>query len=190
MDEKLICTNIKKLRKQNGLTLEKLAKKSGLTKGYLSKVERSQKAPPYSTLNKIAGALGIEVTRMFEEDIEPRDDIKIHFEKASELKLIRATSQYAAYDYKVLAANKPGKNMEPFIIYSPFKIRKFYSHEGEELIYVIDGTCEFTYGDEIFMLEKGDHVYFDSCVPHAGKSIGKEKAVLLVVIYFYKRNRS
>ena len=58
MDEKIICRNIKKLRKQNHLTLENLASLTGLTKGYLSKVERSQKAPPYSTLNKIAGAHG------------------------------------------------------------------------------------------------------------------------------------
>jgi transcriptional regulator with XRE-family HTH domain len=189
MDEKLICANIKKLRKQNNLTLEKLASRTGLTKGYLSKVERSQKAPPYSTLNKIAGALGVEVTRIFEKNVEPLDDIKISFQKRKDAQLIKATSQYSGYDYEVLAADKPGKNMEPFIIYSPWKIKKMYAHEGEEFIYVMDGTCEFVYGDDTYLLEKGDHVYFDSCVPHAGKSIGDKKAVLLVVIYFYKRNR-
>lgn len=189
MDEKLICANIKKLRKQNNLTLEKLAARTGLTKGYLSKVERSQKAPPYSTLNKIAGALGIEVTRMFEKNIEPLDDIRISFQKKSDAQIIKATSQLSGYDYQVLAADKPGKNMEPFIIYSPWEITKMYAHEGEEFMYVMDGVCEFVYGDRIYTLEKGDHVYFDSCVPHAGKSLGDKKATLLVVIYFYKRNR-
>ncbi|MCF6246643.1 MAG: XRE family transcriptional regulator [Desulfobacula sp.] len=189
MDEKLICQNIKKLRKQNHLTLEKLAFKTGLTKGYLSKVERSQKAPPYSTLNKIAGALGIEVTQIFEKNIEPLDDIKISFHKANSLNIIKATSQFSGYDYQVLAPDKPGKNMEPFIIYSPDEITKMYSHEGEEFMYVMDGTLEFIYGKETYILEKGDHVYFDSCIPHAGKSLGEKKATLMVVIYFYKRNR-
>ena len=189
MDEKLICANIKKLRKQNNLTLEKLAARTGLTKGYLSKVERSQKAPPYSTLNKIAGALGTEVTRIFEKNVEPLEDIRISFQKSKDARIIKATSQDSGYDYEVLAADKPGKNMEPFIIYSPWEIKKMYSHEGEEFIYILDGKCEFIYGDDTFILEKGDRVYFDSCVPHAGRSIGDKTATLLVIIYFYKRNR-
>ncbi|WP_457554049.1 helix-turn-helix domain-containing protein, partial [Desulfobacula sp.] len=137
MDEKIICRNIKKFRKQNHLTLEKLALLTGLTKGYLSKVERSQKAPPYSTLNKIAGALGIEVTQIFEENVEPLDDIRISFQKKNQRRIIKATSQDSGYDYEVLGADKPGKNMEPFIIHSPWEITKMYSHEGEEFIYVI-----------------------------------------------------
>ncbi len=189
MDEKIICSNIKKLRKQNQLTLETLAGMTGLTKGYLSKVERSKKAPPYSTLNKIAGALGIEVTRIFEKSIEPLTDKKISFQKKGAGTIIKATSQLSGYDYEVLAADKPGKNMEPFIIYSPWDINKMYSHEGEEFMYVMEGTLEFLYGDKTYILEKGDHVYFDSCVPHSGKSVGDKKAKLLVVIYFYKRNR-
>lgn len=189
MDERTICENIKKLRKQNHLTLEKLASLTGLTKGYLSKVERSQKAPPYSTLNKIAGALGIEVTSMFEKNIEPRDDIRISFQKKNDGNIIKATSQFSGYDYEILGASKPGKNMEPFIIHSPWEITKKYSHEGEEFMYVMEGKLEFLYGEETYILEKGDNVYFDSCVPHSGKSLGDKKAIVLVVIYFYKRNR-
>ena len=189
MDEKIICRNIKKLRKQNHLTLENLANLTVLTKGYLSKVERSQKAPPYSTLNKIAGAMGLEVTSIFEKNIEPLNDTRISFQKNSERTIIKATSQLSGYDYEILGANKPGKNMEPFIIYSPWEIKKMYSHEGEEFIYVMEGRLEFLYGEKTYILEPGDNVYFDSCVPHSGKSLGSKKARLLVVIYFYKRNR-
>lgn len=189
MDEKIICKNIKKLRKQNSFTLEKLANLTGLTKGYLSKVERSEKAPPYSTLNKIAGAMGMEVTSILGKDIEPLDDVRISFQKKNEGTIIKATSQLSGYDYEILGANKPGKNMEPFIIYSPFDLEKMYTHEGEEFIYILDGTLEFIIGAEKFIMEPGDNIYFDSCVPHGGKSIGKKQAKLLVIIYFYKRNR-
>ena len=53
----------------------------------------------------------------------------------------------------------------------------------------MDGTLELFYGDETLILEAGDNIYFDSVVPHVGRSVGKTKARLLVVIYFYKRNR-
>ncbi|NOX34707.1 MAG: helix-turn-helix domain-containing protein [Deltaproteobacteria bacterium] len=189
MDEKIICKNIKRLRKQNNLTLEKLANLTGLTKGYLSKVERSKKAPPYSTLTRIAGALGFEVANILSGNIDPKIDVRLCLSRACDQKIIKETSQFAGYDYEVLAENKPGKNMEPFIIHSPWEITRMYSHEGEEFIYVMDGSLEFLYGDKTYVLEKGDNIYFDSCVPHAGKSLGEKKARLLVVIYFYKRNR-
>ena len=189
MDEKIICKNIKTLRKLNELTLEQLANRTGLTKGYLSKVERSEKAPPYSTLNRIAGALNVEVTRMFGKSIAPLEDIKISFQKRDEGAVIKGTLQQIGYDYKVLAGDKPGKNMEPFIIYAPWEINKMYSHEGEEFMYIIEGNLEFVYGDQTYPMESGDTVYFDANVPHAGRSVGDKMAKLLVIIYFYKRNQ-
>lgn len=189
MDEKIICRNIKKLRKQKKLTLEKLALRTGLTKGYLSKVERSHKAPPYSTLNKIAGALGFDVAGILGDDIEPPEDIRFCFQKKNQGHIIKATSRDTGYDYKILGAGKAGKNMEPFIIYAPFDIQKMYTHEGEEFIYVLDGKLEFMYGEKKFIMESGDNIYFDSCVPHGGESLGDKKAKLMVIIYFYKRNR-
>jgi transcriptional regulator with XRE-family HTH domain len=189
MDEIIISRNIKKLRKQNHFTLEKLAALTGLTKGYLSKVERSEKAPPYSTLNKIAGALGIEVTHFFEKNSEPLIDTRISIQKNKQGPVIKATSQLSGYDYEVLSADKPGKNMEPFIIHAPAEITKMYAHEGEEFMYVLEGRLEFIYGETTYILEQGDNVYFDSCVPHSGKSLGDVKTRILVIIYFYKRNR-
>ena len=189
MDERIICKNIKKLRKQNNFTLEKLAILTGLTKGYLSKVERSEKAPPYSTLTRIAGALGVEMTTMLSENIEPLTDVRLCLSRGKNRKIMKETSQFSGYDYEIFAENKPGKNMEPFIIHAPWEIRKMYSHEGEEFMYIMEGSLEFLYGEKTYVLEKGDDVYFDSCVPHSGKSLGDKKARHLVVIYFYKRNR-
>ena len=52
--ESQIGKNIKALRLSQKQTLESLAAKAGITKGYLSKVENSDKAPPISTLIVIA----------------------------------------------------------------------------------------------------------------------------------------
>lgn len=189
MDEELITRNIKKLRKQKKMTLQHLSDLTGLTKGYLSKVERSSKAPPYSTLTKIAGAIGIEVNLLFMRSFGAPHDSKVCFQKHEEAKLIGEADDFPGYAYRVLAPNKPGKNMEPFIIYAPFEIRKMYTHEGEEFIYMMEGQMEFVHGDKTYIMEPGDNIYFDSCIPHSGRSLGDEKAKMLVVIYFYKRNR-
>jgi transcriptional regulator with XRE-family HTH domain len=53
-----IGSNIRKIRKSKRLTLDKLAGKSGISKGYLSKVENSDKSPPVSTLINIAEKVG------------------------------------------------------------------------------------------------------------------------------------
>jgi len=190
MDEKIISSNLKQLRIQKKLTLQDLAEKTGLTKGYLSKVERSQKAPPYSTLTKIAGALDIEVTTILSKDVPPLKDVRIYLSRGDKRPVIRETDRFSGYDYEVLAEGKPGKNMEPFIIHAPFDITRTYTHEGEEFIYVMDGQLEFCYGEDTYILNPGDNIYFDAIVPHGGKSLGKTKSRLMVVIYFYKRNCS
>jgi transcriptional regulator with XRE-family HTH domain len=51
MNEVIIVKKIRELRKSRNLSLEKLGELTGLTKGYLSRIEHSDKAPPIYTLN-------------------------------------------------------------------------------------------------------------------------------------------
>lgn len=189
MDEKTIAANLKRVRMKMKMTLQDLADRTGLTKGYLSKVERSEKAPPYSTLSKIVGALGLEITDVLKAEPGPLQDLPIVIASKEDGRLIRESSHYVGYDYEVLAAGKPGKNMEPFIIYAPSEFTSLFQHEGEEFIYVLEGELEFKYGDRVFRMRQGDNAYFESRVPHTGRSVGEKRAKLLVTIYFYKRNR-
>ncbi len=69
MHEEMIAKNINTLRKQKNITLQELADLTGLTKGYLSKIERSRKAPPYSTLNKIAISLDVDAPFLLGENL-------------------------------------------------------------------------------------------------------------------------
>lgn len=189
MDEKIIAGNLKKFRTRRKMTLQELADRTGLTKGYLSKLERSGKVPPYSTLSKIAGAMGVEITDVLKAEPRSLQDLPIVVAKKEDGRIIRDSGHRVGYDYEILAAGKPGKNMEPFIIYVPDEFTSMFRHEGEEFIYMLEGEMEFKYGDKVFFLSEGDHVYFDSRIPHTGKSIEGKPAKLLVTIYFYKRNR-
>jgi transcriptional regulator with XRE-family HTH domain len=189
MNEEFIAKNIKRLRQSKNISIEEMARLSGLTKGYISKIENSRKAPPITTLAKIAQALEADVTYLFKEEIES-------LEGKNELCIVRKNEQRTmfsrgtrhGYQYKALAYKKAGKNMEPYIIEPDFESNKAFSHEGEEYMYMLEGTQEFYYGDSRCILEEGDSIYFDSIVPHHGRSLGKRKARILVVVFSYKRH--
>jgi transcriptional regulator with XRE-family HTH domain len=193
MHEELIAENIKTLRKQKKFTLQELADLTGLTKGYLSKIERSQKAPPYSTLNRIAMALGVDAAFLLGERLNISDDTRLSFTKKNQGKIVdivRTLSEGSlyGYSYEALATDKPGKNMQPFIIEPSFDEEATFQHEGEEFMYVLEGKHELDYDGNKYIMEEGDCVYFDSSVPHSGKSLGKKKAKLLAVMFNYKRD--
>lgn len=187
MSEELIGQNIKMLRKKKGLTLQDLEDATGLTRGYLSKIERSTKAPPYSTVAKVASALGVSINHLTSEKLQKLDDPRIAFVKHGEVKAKKTDARGKGYNYQDLALGKIGKNMEPYIIEPAFEEQSTFQHEGEEFLYVIEGTHEFIYDGKKFIMEKGDSVYYDANVPHTGRSIGKKRAKLLAVNYHYKR---
>jgi transcriptional regulator with XRE-family HTH domain len=187
VDEQLISRNIKKYRLTKGFSLDQLAKLCGLTKGYVSKIENSEKAPPFSTLIKIATALEVDVGLLIAEDNELLEDTRICVVRKGEGKAVMTRGTLYGYHYEALAQKKIGKNMEPYIILPVTENETVFSHEGEEFQYVLEGTHEFTYGDQKYTLHKGDSIYFDASVSHSGRSIGKNRAKILAIIYSYKR---
>jgi transcriptional regulator with XRE-family HTH domain len=187
MDERSIAKKVKVLRIKNGMSLEELAKLSGLTRGYLSKIERSHKAPPLSTLNKIAVTLGVQLPFFLQDDTERAEDSQLVIVRRDQGKRVVTKGTLYGYEYEAIAYSKLGKNMEPFIIKPTMGKESSFKHEGEEFMYVLEGTHEFKYGGKKYILKKGDSIYFDSAVPHSGRSLGGKKAKILTVIYSYKR---
>ena len=187
MDERSIARNIKTLRLNKKMSLDELSHLTGLTKGYLSKIERSHKSPPLSTLNKIALTMGVDVASLLEENTEEVRDIKLAIVRRKERKKVVTKGSLYGYEYEALAYNKPGKNMEPFVISPASDKEVTLQHDGEEFMYVLEGTHEFVYDGKKYILKTGDSIYFDSRIPHSGRSLGNKKAKILAIIYSYKR---
>jgi transcriptional regulator with XRE-family HTH domain len=187
MNEESVGRNIKTLRKQKDITLSELAHRTGLTKSYLSKIERSKKAPPYSTVNRIAMALEVEVAYLLSEKIQGLSDIRLSIAKKNKGKIVETLGSSYGYEYEALGFTKPGKNMQPYLIKAAFDEKSIFQHEGEEFIYVLEGTYEFIYDGKKYIMEEGDSAYFDSGVPHTARSLGEKKAKVLAVMYSYKR---
>ena len=77
-------------------------------------------------------------------------------------------------------------HMEPFIVdVEPTEETHFSlsSHEGEEFIYVMEGTIEVCHGKKCHLIKAGDSIYYDSIVPHHVHGYQGQAAKILAVIY-------
>ena len=187
MNEKQIAKNLKRFRVNQKMSVERLAKLSGLTKGYISKIENSDKAPPFSTLMKIANALNTDISLLIADDFEVPERLNLCVVRQNERKEVTSRGTLYGYHYEALAHKKVGKNMEPYLISPAFDEKGVFSHEGEEFMFVLEGEHEFIYDGKKYRLNAGDSIYFDSIIPHSGRSVGKKQAKLLAVMYSYKR---
>lgn len=182
VDESKIGSAIRALRVAKGITLEQLSEQTGFTKGYLSKVEKSHKSPPVSTLGNIARALGTTISYLIGET--PQDSRISHI-KRNERPVIAKDSTEFGYAYESIAYRYPYRSMEPYILTIPSRPKKqmVFRHNGEEILFVLKGTMQFKYGDEKLICEEGDCIYFDSSVPHYGIAYRCEEVKCLMVIY-------
>ena len=182
IDEAQIGSTIKSLRLARNLTLEDLAQMTGYTKGYLSKVENSAKAPPVSTLIVLSKALQVPVSEILEESAVPH---KCSVVTKSERQVMGRSEIGFGYSFETLAHTYPDKKMEPSILTIPGDSREsaVFQHEGEEMMLVIQGRMRFFYGDEEYILETGDCVYFDSSTPHYGLPADGRNVKCVMVIY-------
>lgn len=169
------------MRGQRGITLDQLAASTGLTKSYLSKVERGLSVPSISTALKVASSFNLSVGQLVGEEQDP--DAVCVVRKRDRQSFMRRGSP-PGYNYEAIAAAKPFKSMEPFIMRPPFTFQdnRTFHHTGEEFIYVLAGAMEVQFPKRQIRLEAGDAIYFDAHLPHRSRSLGAEIAEALVVV--------
>jgi transcriptional regulator with XRE-family HTH domain len=182
--EELIGPRLRQLRKRRGVTLETLAAGTGLTKGYLSKIETGKMVPPIATLSRIAQAIGCDMAYFFQsqQGADAFDD-RVSVVRADEQRpAVRGGSSFG-YDYRNIAHTLRSKAMDSFIFTFPAELQgdTFFEHQGEELVFVLNGTVVFEIAGRELTLEAGDSVYFDSSLPHRGKSKGAQAQALVII---------
>jgi transcriptional regulator with XRE-family HTH domain len=177
---------IRDLRKKAGLVLQDLSNRTGLSKSLLSQIEKEVVSPPIATLLKISKALGVNISFFFQNDDSEKRVILV---RSNESKVIDSRyfgREESGYYYEALAYKKSKKYMEPFLV--EFKRKRaeklsYFSHDGEEFIYLLEGTLEFRTESEQYVLYPGDSLYFESFIPHAYRAMGRRNAKALTVVY-------
>ena len=160
-----LAQRIKAQRREQNLTLEQVASRTGLTRSVLSKVENFRVTPSLPALGKIAMALGTSVSDLT-AGLDKRPQLVI-VRKDEGIKVERDKPE-SQIIYESLAHDRYNKSMEPILLgIPPGTARKSaLKHEGEEFMYVVSGSVDLEYGDEIHKLKVGDSAYFDGQVEH------------------------
>jgi transcriptional regulator with XRE-family HTH domain len=152
---------IRARRKQQHMTLQALGAKAELSVGYLSQLERDHATPSLATLVQIARALGVGVDYFIStpsaEDALTRADGRKQF-----------SINGSSIIYERLSAEFPGNTLSSFIMTVPPGYKsETVSHEGEEMLYVLDGAITQRLGDQEMIMSVGDSLHFRGNQPHS-----------------------
>jgi transcriptional regulator with XRE-family HTH domain len=173
---------IKSLREAKGLSYEEMANVTGFDVDLLEKIEKNEIQPQLGTLVKLSKALESAFSRLVSGvgsklySITRKDGRKI---------VSRSTSARGRklYTYRSLAPEVKGRHMEALMVTLEENPEQETSvHEGEEFIYVLEGTVLVKIDNDLYELEPGDSIYYLSTTPHmvAAKS---GTASILAVLY-------
>ncbi len=187
-DRNSIGDKIKQIRTQRDITVERLAELSDVSAQMISQIEDGHLAPSLAPLLKLARALGIRLGT-FLDDAPQNGPVVVNggnSEKIIRFSGGKEVTDKSSLDFFSLAAEKEDRHMEPFLITvrpGEEKELNLSEHEGEEFIYVLEGSIRVHYGKDIYELEAGDSIYYDSVVPHYVHAAGTGQARILAVVY-------
>ena len=175
---------IKHMRETQGLSIEELAKKTGFDVEMLENVEKENIIPPLGTMIRLSRALNTVMGTLFSSQEEQTNYsvVRVNDQKSAPL----PTGRASYHSYIPLAADLKDRHMDPFIVkLNPEKAKDVVPsvHDGEELIYVIDGEVKITVEDKVEILGLGDALYLKSTTPHVVITNTDKPALILAVMY-------
>lgn len=152
---------IRKRRKQLQMTLQALCDASGVSVGYLSQVERDNATPTLGTLAQIAAALGVGL-EYFIAAPKPADGLTRAGQRP------RFSLPNSPLGYESLVAGFPGAELSSYVLTVPAGyVSETVSHEGEELIFVLEGQIDQILDGQSFRMGPGDSLHYSGQTPHS-----------------------
>jgi transcriptional regulator with XRE-family HTH domain len=162
----VIANHVRSRRLEIGLNVGQLADRTGISKGMLSKIENAQTSPSLATLERLATALDMPVTSLFRGLAEERDAV---FVKAGSGPEIVRKGTRSGHTYELLGTLRgPYKRVEPLLVSLAESTEVFplFQHAGIEMLYMLEGVMEYSYGREHYRMAKGDTLQFEGDIPH------------------------
>jgi transcriptional regulator with XRE-family HTH domain len=157
---------IQQLREEKNLSMSELAKAVNVSRSLISQVEKGDAYPSLLTLEKIANALGVSLSKFFQVESNSNDEEKI-IVRSGTRKII--TMQDSKNKYHILSPSLY-KNMEFLITeFPPYEEGDgidYFQHDGEEYFYVLSGQLHLTVGDNTYIINEDDSGCFDAGLVH------------------------
>ena len=167
---------IREARRSRRASIHEISRATGLSPTFLSRLETSKTNVSVDNLRKIADSLDVTMVQLFEENDSPSKGLITRKGQGAKLKINQSTA------YSESLIRKSNSNIQATLfINPPGEGRKVpFSHNGEEIVYIIKGSVLFSLDDQKHTLKAGDSMYYRSELPHSWVNIGKRESVLLI----------
>jgi len=161
----------RKLRLKRGESLATVARAIGVSIGFMSSLERSQSSVSISTMRKLAQYYGLNILDFFRPDEEKHPLVR-----ANERRVLEGGE---GVQMELLASGKILMEPHMFRVAGGAGSGEYYSHEGEEFLYLTRGQLVIVLEEREFRLSAGDSFYFESKIPHRWFNPSKRETVIL-----------
>ena len=174
-----IGSKLLRLRKEQGLPLRALSKASGISANAISLIERNKISPTISTLTKLIVTLKSNLTFFFEE--KKTRDVVYRKRNTND----QMTSRNSKVRLVSLGSGLPNQKIEPVLATfdeGATSGSKSLTHQGNELVYCLEGKIKFEIEEQQYLLEPGDSIFFNGTRPHRWTNVSKGKSKVLAVM--------
>jgi transcriptional regulator with XRE-family HTH domain len=177
----VVGTNLRRLRSQRGLSLEKLAQLSGVSRAMLGQIELGQSAPTINVLWKISSALGVPFSGL----ITARAEGTFHVLRSEQAKLL--TSHDGSFSSRALFPFDEPRRVEFYELrLQPGGVERADAHNPgtTENLVVAAGAVEIELEGRKEQLATGDAIVFEADVPHVYRSRSDRESVMYLVMTY------
>ncbi len=173
--------NLRRIRNQRGLSLERLSKLSGVSRAMLGQIELGQSAPTINVLWKISSALTVPFSAL----ITARSSGGLHVLRADQAKLL--TSHDGSYSSRALFPFDEPRRVEFYELrMAPGSVEKADAHNPGtiENLVVSQGSVEIEVSGRKEILQAGDAIVFQADAPHVYRSRADRDTVMYLVMTY------
>jgi transcriptional regulator with XRE-family HTH domain len=182
--ERAIGAQVREIRRDTDLSIVDLANAAGISPGMLSKIENGQISPSLSTLEALASALAVPITKLFAAYEDRRD---CSFVKAEKGVVIERRGTKVGHVYQLLGHSVRGEVVvEPYLITLREDAVPYtgFQHSGVEFIFMLSGEVVYRHAEQKYRLQAGDALMFDSGALHGPEELTSLPATYLSIIVY------
>jgi transcriptional regulator with XRE-family HTH domain len=181
LKQQLLAREVRRLRRRAGLSLRALASTTGFSPSFVSQVENAQVSPSISSMEAIAGALGVTLGEFFAATAASGDARLVV--RAAERPTM-PTSWWRA-EVEALTLPRTAAGLEVVLVTlgaGGRSGRQAYRHPREEFAFVLQGSVSLAIGPESHVLRPGDAVTVPAGQPRLWTNKRRGRSRLLLVL--------
>lgn len=177
---------VKNLREKAGLSLQEFADRLGFSSALINQIENHMVSPPLGALMKISRTLGVSVGEIWGEGVGEPYILTRRDEGRTVSRFASKEGINYGYSYQSLGSGMKNRHIESFVVtLEPPTVKQPQpsGHEGEEFLYVVEGTVEIFLDGHTDLMEPGDSIQYDARIPHRVSCHGDCPAKIVAVVW-------